>query len=55
VIPFLKELEMGEVSYEAPAVIELGSVAEMTLGDCFDTNDGMLGGPTPRVSGLCLP
>ena len=55
---FLQEgVEMGE-KYEAPAVIDLGSVAELTLGNCLDNSDtGMLGGvtPPPMLSIACAP
>lgn len=43
-------------TYEAPTVIDLGSVAELTLGTCFDNSDAMMaGGVTPILSELCSP
>ena len=45
---------MDGTIYEAPAVIDLGTVAELTLGTCLGTDDGTLGATSsPAISGLC--
>ena len=45
---------MADKSYEAPRITSLGSLRELTLGDCLDSSDG-LGGINPPVSVLCTP
>ena len=42
-------------TYEAPTVIDLGSVAELTLGTCLNMEDAVAGGLTPVLSEACLP
>lgn len=39
--------------YEAPAVVLLGSVHEVTLGPLGDCADVALGGNVPSVAGPC--
>lgn len=46
---------MVEMKYEAPMVIDLGTVAELTLGTCLGADDAVLGSDVPLVSGACAP
>jgi hypothetical protein len=45
---------VGMKTYEAPTVIDLGSVAELTLGTCLSMDDAMAGGTVPLISDACL-
>lgn len=46
---------MGEMNYEAPVVIDLGTVAELTLGTCLGADDMVVGSDVPLISGACAP
>lgn len=37
--------KMNEQTYEAPSIVELGSVAEVTLGDGMSVPDGLVLAP----------
>ncbi|HEV2756074.1 MAG TPA: lasso RiPP family leader peptide-containing protein [Actinomycetota bacterium] len=46
-------MERRIVSYEAPAIIVLGSVRELTLGAGVDCDDGVIGSGV-SVMGDCI-